>query len=287
MTFAYLLPSVLALAGLVLALSIHRGLPPAVAAFTLTGAIVATALTTIWSLALLAADVLLDRLGWCRDALHGHVHVPPALGAVALVAVLFGFASAIRSLTRRRRARLGPIPDGDLLVIEDETPMAFAVPGRHPHVVVSTGMLELLEYDERQAMLAHERAHLRHHHHRLITATEVAAAMLPPLRPAAARVRFATERWADRDAAVEVGDPYIVARAIGRAALARTATPVPALALSGSDVAARIDALMANQAVPQMDSAPFATVALMAVSFAAVVVQSHHLIEFVRTFCLP
>lgn len=287
MTFAYLFPSMLAVVALVLAAAVHRGLPPAVAALTLTGAVVTTAVTTVWLIALLVADLLVDRLGWCRAAVHGHVHVPPALGMAALVVVIGGLASATRSLVRQRRARLGPIPHGDLLVVPDGRPMAFAVPGRHPHVVVSTGMLELLDDDERRAMLAHERAHLRHHHHRLLLATEIAGAFLPPLRLAAGRVRFATERWADRDAAVEVGDPLVVARAIARATLARGADRGLALGFRGSDVTARIDALMATPGDRRVPSASVEVVALMAVSLAAVAVQSHHLIDFVRAFCLP
>ena len=222
MTLAYLFPALVAVAALVIAGSVHRDLPPRAAAFILTGAIVAAAATTIWSIALLAADFLLDRFGWCRESLHGHVHVPAVLGVAALATVACGAMSVMRSLSRQRRARRGPIPEGDLFVIQSQRPTAFAVPGRHPHVVVSTGMLDLLDSDEQRAMLAHERAHLRHHHHRLIVATEVAASTLPPLWPPARRVRFATERWADQDAAREVGDANIVARAIARAALARS-----------------------------------------------------------------
>jgi Zn-dependent protease with chaperone function len=243
MTFAYLFPALIAIAGLVVAGSIHRDLPPRATAFVLTGAIVATAATTIWSITLLAADLLLDRFGWCRETLQGHIHVPVLLGAGALATVGCGAVSVVRSLARHHRARRGPMPDGDLFVIEAESPTAFAVPGRHPHVVVSTGMLELLDADEQRAMLAHERAHLRHHHHRLIIATEVAASLLPLLWLPARKVRFATERWADQDATREVGDANIVARAIARAALARSDAVGTELAISGSDVTARIEAL--------------------------------------------
>lgn len=207
------------------------------------------------------------------------------LGVVALAAVTGGTASAARSLARQHQARRVPIPDGDLLVIEVETPTAFAVPGRHPHVVVSTGMLELLDADERRAMLAHERAHRRHGHHRFIVATEVAAAMVPPLRPAARRVRFATERWADQDAAREVGDPKVVARAIARAALARRDEEGSALALLGSDVAARVEALTRDCCGSRVELA-WLVVMPMTVSVFAVAAQAHHLVEFVRVFCL-
>jgi hypothetical protein len=191
-------------------------------------------------------------------------------------------------LARQRRARRGPTPDGDLLVIESDLPTAFAVPGRHPHVVVSTGMLDVLDPDEQQAMLAHERAHLRHHHHRLLMATEAAAAMLPALWPAAHRVRFATERWADQVAANEVGHPAIVARAIARAALARSGAtaPGPALALSGSDIVARIEALTGGSASARVGPASLAATSLMVMSVLAVGLQLHHVAQYIQTFCL-
>ncbi|MEO8696823.1 MAG: M56 family metallopeptidase, partial [Acidimicrobiales bacterium] len=274
--------------GLVVAGSICRDLPPRAAAFVLTGAIVAVTATTIWSIALLAVDFLLDYFAWCRESLHGHghVHVPNWLGAIALASIVCGAVAVVRSLARQRRARSGPIPEGDLFVVQSDSPTAFAVPGRHPHVVVSTGMLDLLDADEQRAMLAHERAHLRHHHHRLIIATEVAASMLPPLWFPARRVRFATERWADQDAAREIGDATIVARAIARAALARSDASGRELALSGSDVAARIEALTNNPDRSRLDPAPFAVGMLVALSAIAVVTQVHHLLAFIQTFCL-
>ncbi len=134
-------------------------------------------------------------------------------------------------------------------------------------------------------MLAHERAHRRHGHHRFIVATEVAAAMVPPLRPAARRVRFATERWADQDAAREVGDPKVVARAIARAALARRDEEGSALALLGSDVAARVEALTRDCCGSRVELA-WLVVMPMTVSVFAVAAQAHHLVEFVRVFCL-
>ena len=286
MTVTFLFPALVAVAGLVIVGLAHRDLPPRMAAFTLTGAILATAATAVWSIGLLGADFLLDRVGWCRVTLHSHVHVPAWLGAVALTVVVSGATCAVRSLARHSRARRGPTPDGDLLVIETVAPTAFAVPGRHPHVVVSTGMLDLLDADERRAMLAHERSHLRHRHHRFVVAAETAAAMVPPLRPAARRVRFATERWADQDAAREVGDPGVVARAIARAALARSGAEGPALALSGSDVAARIEALTRDRTGSPVDRASFLVIVAMAVSVIAVAAQAHHLVEFVRVFCL-
>ncbi|MEU0836662.1 M48 family metalloprotease [Streptomyces sp. NPDC005969] len=49
---------------------------------------------------------------------------------------------------------------GDLAVVDDPVPTAFAVLDMPGRVVVSSGMLRLLDGPERQALLAHERAHL-------------------------------------------------------------------------------------------------------------------------------
>ncbi|CAN5754244.1 hypothetical protein BH20ACT4_BH20ACT4_06730 [soil metagenome] len=68
--------------------------------------------------------------------------------------------------------------------------------------------------------MPYERAHVTHHHHRHLATAEVAAAIMPLVRPLLTRLRFATERWADETAACEIGDRRLVARAIARAALA-------------------------------------------------------------------
>jgi hypothetical protein len=63
-------------------------------------------------------------------------------------------------------------------------------------------------------------AHLRHHHAAYVLLAQLAAAANPLLRPLAGHVRLAVELWADREAASEVGDGRLVARALARASLA-------------------------------------------------------------------
>jgi hypothetical protein len=87
--------------------------------------------------------------------------------------------------------------------------------------VAAAGMLAALSSAERQALLAHERAHLRSGHHWFIAAAQLAAAANPLLRPLARAVAFTVERWADEDAARVCGDRRLVARTIARAALAK------------------------------------------------------------------
>jgi hypothetical protein len=74
-------------------------------------------------------------------------------------------------------------------------------------------------------LLAHERAHAGGLHYLFTTATRLAAAANPLLRPVAAAVGYAVERWADELAAAAIGDRELTARAIARAALAATAAP--------------------------------------------------------------
>ena len=94
------------------------------------------------------------------------------------------------------------------------------MPAEAGAIVVSTGMLTLLDAQERRALLAHEAAHLRHHHARYVAVAELAVAANPLLRPLARGVRLAVELWADQVAAQEVGDSRAVARALARASLA-------------------------------------------------------------------
>src|SRR5262249_12585225 len=111
---------------------------------------------------------------------------------------------------------------------------------------------------ERRVLLAHERSHLRRGHHRYIRLTELAIAALPFLSPLDARLRFAIERWADEDAAAEVGDRAVVASAIARAALAAQPDRQLGLAIADRGVVERVERMLAEPA----DRAPVLETAL-------------------------
>jgi hypothetical protein len=85
---------------------------------------------------------------------------------------------------------------------------------------------------------------LRRHHHRYIRITEFATAALPFLAPLNARLRFVLERWADEDAAAEIGDRVVVACAIARAALATQSSPALALGLADCGVVERVESML-------------------------------------------
>jgi Zn-dependent protease with chaperone function len=242
---------------------VGRWLPPGTAVRLLTGAMLVTALATGFVLAVagllvLAQIPLAAALGhYSARALGAGMPVPVAAGGLAAVTVCGLLAAALRRAALGGRdlvlaavacRRLGPAVGG-LVVVDDEEPDAYTLPGLGGRVVISTAMLRALPADERRVLLAHEAAHLTRRHHLWVQAAELAAAANPLLRPAARAVRAAVERDADEVAATEVGDRVLTARALARAGLARTAarreaTLAAALAGADSAVADRARALL-------------------------------------------
>ncbi len=179
--------------------------------------------------------------------------LPVALvaGLVLLAAtcsMLYALVRQVRAVRAATRAARDLPGDGDLAVLDDDEPEAFALPGWPGRVVVSTGMLAALTDAERTALLAHERAHLESRHYLFRTAVALAAAANPLLRPARQAVMYATERWADECAAQAVADRTVAARAVGKAALAtrkRATAPIAALGVAGpGPVPRRVEALL-------------------------------------------
>ncbi|MER6540176.1 M56 family metallopeptidase [Streptomyces sp900105755] len=243
----------------VLAPRLARRFAPRPAAWALAGGALVTALGWLGSLALLAFTGLAqipevaEEGRWSVTALRADDPVYLTVSAVAtvtLLASLTGLAvAAVRQVrhllwARRECARLpGEL---ELAVLDDASPHAFALPGAPGRIVVSHGMLRCLGGTEREALLAHERAHLRGRHHLFQTAWRLTAALCPLLRPLAETGGFVLERWADEEAAEHVGDRTVVARAVGRAALASAKAPArTSLAATGGAVPQRVRALLA------------------------------------------
>jgi Zn-dependent protease with chaperone function len=255
-------PLVVALLLRMFADHLARRLRPSLAVPLLTGLALSVALCTGLVLSILAVLVCvqvgpLPRLGhWSASTLHAGVGFPAPLGILALMVVAGCLVAAgVRSarsvhslLSAGRMARqLQPVT-GDLVLVHDETPTAYSVAGLPGRIVVSTSMLSALLPAERRVLLAHEAAHLRHRHHLYLHLALLAASANPLLRPCADAVARAIERWADEDAADEVGDRPLAARALARAALARAAHPAVRHALSAADdrVAERVQLLLAS-----------------------------------------
>lgn len=248
-----------------------RLLPPATAVRLLSLGALLTALSSGFVLAVAAFLVLAQvpavaALGhWSATSITAGDPVPLGVGVWAGTTVLVLLGAAVhRSMLAARHLvaaaaacrRLGPGVEG-LVILADDDPDAYALPGFGGRVVVSTAMLRSLSADERRVLLAHEAAHLRHHHHLYAQLADLGAAANPLLRPLAAAVRAGIERWADEEAALEVGDRHLAARALARAGLARAHRPAsprraPRAALAAVDtaVAQRTRALLAPQPRP-------------------------------------
>jgi hypothetical protein len=263
-----------------------RLLPPAAATRLLTTACLITALATGFTLSVLAFTLLaplppLVALGhWSATVVRGHDPLPASAGLVPATAVTGLLCAALhravrvaRDLTAAQRTcrRLGPAPTG-LVIVEDDHPDAYTLPGLTGRIVVSTAMLRALPADERRALLAHEHSHLQHRHHVYTQLAGLAAAANPLLRPPAAAVRLTVERWADEDAATTTDNRAVVLRALARAGLARAAaapqpTPADTLGAVHTELGHRARALQG----PAPTRRPALTIALTVIILATAV----------------
>ena len=269
-------------------------LRPQVAARTLAVtsiAVAGTALMTLLTLSMgaLAESEAIDQWSyWCPPLSLADDHVPGWLGLGAGVLLASMLVRVTLVLHRMHRVRcLLPSCDGGVLVIESPRPTAYAIPGRRGGVVVSRGMLDALKPAEQNVLWAHERSHLVHRHDRYLLAGDLSAAMVPPLRRLADQVRYATERWADEDAATRVdGDRSLVARAIARAALATVDHNRSAMALAEMGVGERVQALVSTDRtnVGAFTGPAFAVLAVASI-LAGSGVQVHHLLSLLAHLC--
>jgi hypothetical protein len=129
-------------------------------------------------------------------------------------------------------------------------PVAYALGGRAGGVVVSRGLLAVVD-DERDAVLAHELAHLRLGRHRLLLFALVIrttfGTAVPAVCQAAGSLARELEVIADEAAVRAAGDRRMVARALAKAALA-TIGSVPVLAFGGDgELSYRLDRLTGDR----------------------------------------
>ncbi len=261
MIFAVWVPLLLPLVAAPAAGRLAAAVPPRVAAWVLVGTAVVPAVCSTAALGLLAGAGALRlppvaALGHLVLPVVGdEVTVPAACGATAALAVVaVAFVRAVRvhvlfAARARRTADATGTAAGDLIVLDDPGPDAYALPGlpgRPGRIVVTSGMLRALGPGERQALLAHERAHLAGRHHLFVTALALACACHPAFRVLREPLSYALERCADESAAHVVGDRRLTARAIGRAALAGRPGPRPEAVLpaAAGPVPRRVAALL-------------------------------------------
>jgi Zn-dependent protease with chaperone function len=158
-----------------------------------------------------------------------------------------------------RRHEIGP---AHLRVLEGALPLAYCVPGREARVVLSDGVLQVLDRAQVDAVLAHEQTHLRHRHDVVMESfTAFYRAVPPALRSRAPldAVHLLLEMVAD-DAARRGSGPAPLA-----AALERLTDAVPlseeAKADPWGDARGR---RLARLAAPHPESAPLSLVAGLA-----------------------
>ena len=294
MIAALVLPALAALVVGTVAAPPHRRLHPSAGARALAVVAASVALgayaaaTTLAVGFLSSVPWLSEHLSWCMRLARTHDDIPAVVGLPSVVAVAAMTGGLLRAGGRARQSMVPGRPTGELLVVDDGRPDAYAVPGRPGHIVVTAGMLRLLEPMEREVLLAHERSHLRHGHHRYLAVAALATAVVPVLGFVTRRLRLAVERWADEDAAAAVGDRELVARTIIRAALAtRNLGAQPSLALGRVGVPARVEALLNPAPAPPFGPPSLAVgagVAGLAI-VAGSVLQVHHLFAFAAHVC--
>lgn len=220
-------------------------LEPRLATWLLTVSAVLLLITSCVALGALAAEVIgqyrpIATLGrWSVRTLRRDnpvsvlVECPAAVLLLLILAVVIGMTASQMSALRTVARTVRGLPvRGELALVDDPAPQAYAAPGPPGRIVVSTGMLRSLTAVERQALLAHERAHLAGRHHRFVILTQIVAAANPVLRPFATAVSYTVERWADEHAARAVADREVVARTISKCALISRNHPRPGITVA-------------------------------------------------------
>ncbi|HEX3811844.1 MAG TPA: M48 family metalloprotease [Mycobacteriales bacterium] len=279
---------------------LSRRLPPRHATWLLTvgGAVLASATAVVLGLLALTLIGQLPDIAafghWTVSSLRQHDPVHRSVALAALIAIPVLAALLVRTAVRRgrviveayRTCRRLPDHGTSLVVLPDPGITAYAVPGRPGRIVVSRELLTALPADQRRVVLAHERAHLDHHHYRHVAIVVLAAALNPLLARLPDAAVFATERWADEVAAQAAGDRVVAATALAHTRLltAATARPARVLAAAATHVTARVQALLA---APPRNRPMLAAVGVAIISVAAIAAvgatwDAHQLFELVQ-----
>ena len=137
------------------------------------------------------------------------------------------------------------------VIVDDDMPAAYCLPYGRPRVVVSSAAVAVLRSSQLQAVLAHERAHLRGRHHLVVAvAAGLARAFptVPLLRRAGAEVAVLAERAAD-DAAARRHDRGDLAAAL--VVHGTASVRAAALTAGGPAAVARVHRLLAPARPPR------------------------------------
>jgi len=147
-------------------------------------------------------------------------------------------------------------------ILDHDAAAVYCLPRGRYHIVVSSGALDALAPAQLQAVLAHERAHLRFRHHQALSlATALARAFprVPLLRQAQPQLAVLTEMAAD-DNAARSHRPEDLASAL--VVLGSSSARPATLAASGPEAIARLQRILATQQ-PRRGFARLAAVAVL------------------------
>lgn len=181
--------------------------------------------------------------------------LPSVLAAAALAALVGRFLwslLAVRRSTRRATVRgtstlLRVTSRFSVHLLPVAQPEAYSVGVFRRQVVVSRGLLDLLDYGEASAVLFHEEAHSRGRHQLLLQVARAAygaVGLLPPSRRALHLFEEGLEERADDYAASRIGDSAVVASSLSKAALAILRPRIGTIGAAGPDVTTRIKRLL-------------------------------------------
>ncbi|MGH3813430.1 MAG: M56 family metallopeptidase [Pseudonocardiaceae bacterium] len=203
---------------------------------------------------------LADFLHMCALALREQYSTPGGLAtslaglalAMAVTARMGWCLLAAVTVTRRCRRgqreslRLVARRDAEhgVLVVEHATPAVYCLPGQRGEVVVTSAALHALDEEQTEAVLAHERAHLRARHDLLLAVAEAASRAFPKV-PVFARARVELGRLVEMhadDVAAGRGTRLALAAAVVR--LAGGPSPTGTLGAGVESVQARVRRLI-------------------------------------------
>lgn len=243
--------------GVALLLSVAWSVPVALFLAGLTIAVPHTALSSGVS-ELLGACIVRIRSAYSTPG--GTVVAVAGLCLSAVIVVratwVAGQVVQLRRTERRKQQVLIAVagrrtPAWPAVIVDEPRPAAYSLAGRIGTVVLTSGLLDALTRAEVAAVIAHERAHVRCRHHRLLASAAVVAGMLPALslmRELSPVVRRLIEMQADdvaaRAHARETIATALFAVATGQPAGSVPITPPSALAAGDSDAVARVRRLL-------------------------------------------
>jgi hypothetical protein len=146
------------------------------AAVVLWQAVTLGAVLSALGVVLAAPEELVRAAGSGRPVTVAALIFALAVAGIIVIRLLVSLAGvSYRARARRARHRTlvdlldraeqrREVPSDMVRVLDGPVPFAYCVPGRSPRVVLSGGTLQVLDRAQVDAVLAHESAHLRHHH---------------------------------------------------------------------------------------------------------------------------